>query len=238
MNIKLDIKEPETFKMLKQRYPDIRNKNKSNVIKEAIDWLYEVDVEKEEEQPHHVYSGKDYDEFIEYVEYDDMKPAMEWRITDDDRFQIRAKHRNRRTCRLKEWRDWKWIYDSIGYWDELYACERLTKVPDGIRIIKMELKDEEMWRHTEEGWRKRDYIIQFWEIENTFQVTQNKLDSYAFWMAYDLDPHEYGSVEVWRCDKWAGGHRMLWTSVGEWTHKKYDSYEDYDRLYNYQQPRF
>ena len=236
--MKLNIKESETFEMLKQQYPCIRNENRSVVMKEAIDWLYEVDVEKEEEAPHHVYSGKDYNEFIEHIEYDDMKPAMEWRITDDDRFQIRAKHRNRRTCRLKGWRDWKWIYDSYGYWSELYACETLTKVPDGIRIIKMELKDEEMWRHTKEGWRKRDYIIQFWEIENTFQVTQSKLDSYAFWMACDLDPHEYGNVEVWRCDKWASGHRMLFSSVGGYGWKEHDTYEDYDRLYNYQQPRF
>ena len=238
MNIKLDIKESETFEMLKEQYPDMRNKKKSAVMKEAIDWLYEVDVEKEEEPPHHFYSGKDYDDFLEYLADDDMQPAMEWRITDDDRFQIRAKHRNRRTCRLKEWRDWKWVYYSHQYWSELHACEILTKVPDGIRIVKMELKEEEMWRHTKDNWRKRDYIIQFWEIENTYQVTQDKLDSYAYWTCWDLDPYEYGAVEVWRCDKWAGGHRQLFTSVGTWPHKGYDSYEDYDRLYNYQQPRF
>ena len=236
--MKLNIKEEETYAILKQDYPDIRKKNKTNVIKEAIDWLYEVDVEKEEEPPHHFYGGKDYEEFIEYIEYDDMKPAMEWRITDDDRFQIRAKHRNRRSCRLKEWRDWKWIYNSIGYWDELHACETFTKVPDGIRIIKMELKEEEMWRCKKEGWRKRDYIIQFWEIENTYQVTEDKLHDYGYWTYIELDPYKYGAVEVWRCDKWGDGRRQLFTSVGSWPYKDGDSYEDYDKLYNYQQPRF
>ena len=238
MNVKLDMKEAETFRMLKQQYPDIRNKNKSAVMKEAIDWQYEVDIEKQEELPHHIYNGKEYEEFIEYIEYDDMKPAMEWRITSDDRFQIRAKHRNRRTCRLRDWRDWKSVYTSYDYWKDLDACECLTKVPDGIRIIKMELKDEEMCRCKKEGWRKRDYIIQFWEIENTYQVTEDKLHSYGHWTYLDLDPYEYGAVEVWRCDKWGGGKRMLFTTVGSWPFRGYDTYEDYDRLYNYQQPRF
>lgn len=241
--MKLNIKEEETFSILKQDYPDIRKHNRKEVLREAINWLYESD------NPTWAYPGHSYwepdpkddyfEEFCNETLCDlDFRPEFEWRVNNKGKFQVREKDRSSRLTYLGDWSDWHARYGSEDYWRGIYYCGKFSKVPDGIRIIKMELKDEEMWRHTKEGWRKRDYIIQFWEIENTFQVTQDKLDSYGFWTYIDLDPYEYGAVEVWRCDKWGDGRRQLFTSVGSWPYKGYDSYEDYDRLYNYQQPRF
>jgi hypothetical protein len=127
---------------------------------------------------------------------------------------------------LREAYEWVQGYGEIrdGDTEELKADMRPPICPDGTRLIKLEATNCGAFGKRPEMYR--DFIIQFWEIENTYPVSEYKIDRLEKWLFFKLDPYDVGNFELWRCDKWGGGHRMLMSTI-DWF--------PYSNLYHYNQ---
>lgn len=114
---------------------------------------------------------------------------------------------------------------DTGFW-----CRKAPFIPDATRLIKLTSNDLE--------WSKDlDFIVQFWEIENTHSVLEVKIDKFEHWLAFDVDPHDKGVFELWRCDKWGEGRRMLSSNIDWFPSKGYLNYTALDEQYDYSVPR-
>jgi hypothetical protein len=147
---------------------------------------------------------------------------MKLNYTEAESFNLLRQHfpdiqKNGARKRLKEAYEWVQGYAEISNWDteELKSDMIPPFIPDGTRLIKLENDDKE-----------RDFILQFWEIENKHPVCDDKLERLHHWLFREVDPYDVGVFELWRCDKWGGGHRRLFSNIDWYLYKGYENYEE------------
>lgn len=146
---------------------------------------------------------------------------MKLNYTEAESFNLLQRHfpdveKNGARRRLKEAYEWVEGYAETYHWetDELKSEMIPPFIPDGTRLIKLENDDKE-----------RDFILQFWEIENNYPVSEHKLKRLGHWLFYEIDPYDVGVFELWRCDKWGDGHRRLFSNIDWYVYKGYETYE-------------
>ena len=147
------------------------------------------------------------------------------KFTESESFALLSEHfpdlqKNGARKQLKEAYEWVEGYGETYDWEADRCKGDLIPplIPDATRLIKLEGGEDE-----------RDFILQFWEIENNFPVNELKLNRLEKWLFYELDPFDVGVFELWRCDKWGGGHRRLFTNI-DWFTTDLKGYGNYKEL--------